>query len=259
MTVKTLTQKIHKKLALLHGELFLRPKAVNVIARHLEWDVLIILDGCRFDTFKKINHLSGVLSSIISLGSCTPEWAQKAFSVDSSEILYVSANPFISKQYLTQWFRKVPFFHLVEIWDKGWDTDLKTVKAETVFNIGEKMVKQFPDKKVVLHCMQPHHPFIGKKSIREKGWKLHNESKEKTVYEMLQSGDVSRTDVITAYEENLRYILTVIDKSKFLRGKRVVITADHGNCFGKYGVYAHPKGLALPELLKVPWFEVDTL
>lgn len=32
-----------------------------------------------------------------------------------------------------------------------------------------------------------------------------------------------------------------------------MLTADHGECFGEYGVYAHPSGVRIDELVKVPW------
>ncbi|MFQ5885465.1 MAG: hypothetical protein ACE5IO_10250, partial [Thermoplasmata archaeon] len=38
---------------------------------------------------------------------------------------------------------------------------------------------------------------------------------------------------------------------------RVVITSDHGNLFGEYGLFRHPRGLYLPELTQVPWLELQ--
>ncbi len=34
---------------------------------------------------------------------------------------------------------------------------------------------------------------------------------------------------------------------------RVVLTADHGEAFGEYGLYAHCKQLRIEALVKVPW------
>jgi hypothetical protein len=35
--------------------------------------------------------------------------------------------------------------------------------------------------------------------------------------------------------------------------ERVVITADHGEGFGEYGVYEHPVGCPAPTIKRVPW------
>lgn len=261
MTTQHFFTKVKKKLALFYGNIFLRPKAVNVLARKSEWDVLIILDGCRYDTFKKVNTLPGQLQSIISLGSCTPEWTKKALSADCSDIVYISANPFVSTYYLKKWGYPHPLYSLIELWDKAWDPDLKTVPAESVFSVAEQVSKLLPEKKLVLHCMQPHHPFIGKTSIDGGGWKRRatDVRRKKTAYEMLESGDIEHSLVLQAYEDNLRYILNVIKQSHFLGGQRVILTADHGNCFGEYGVYAHPEHMALKELLQVPWFILEDM
>lgn len=32
-----------------------------------------------------------------------------------------------------------------------------------------------------------------------------------------------------------------------------VISADHGECFGEWGIYSHPAGIFHPSLRKVPW------
>lgn len=261
MTIKTLTQKIHKKLALLYGAVVLKPQAVNILNRYDEWDIIIILDGCRFDTFSQINTLPGKLEQVISLGSCTPEWAQAALPEIPQDTVYVSGNPFVSKFYLEQWFQNMPFFKLVELWDSHWDPKHKTVTAEVMFSHAKKIYDKYPDHHHVIHCMQPHHPFIGKTKIDGGGWKRRasDDRKKATVYELLDTGQITREYALKAYQDNLSYILQVISEQKWLlqSGKRVVLTADHGNCFGEYGVYSHPEGMNLPELLKVPYFHFE--
>ena len=42
----------------------------------------------------------------------------------------------------------------------------------------------------------------------------------------------------------------------YLEGK-IVISSDHGNCFGEHGVYGHPSGLRYKELVIVPYLEVE--
>ena len=55
----------------------LRKKGVYVVDE--EWDYLIILDACRYDTFKEINNLVGKLEYRYSRGSSTSECLQENF------------------------------------------------------------------------------------------------------------------------------------------------------------------------------------
>lgn len=59
-------------------------------------------------------------------------------------------------------------------------------------------------------------------------------------------------EVWEAYRGNLKLVIEEENKlTEELEGK-VVLTSDHGNCIGKYGIYAHPPGLRVKELVKVP-------
>jgi hypothetical protein len=58
-----------------------------------DWDVIIILDGCRYDLFKKVNSMAGSLNSIISPASCTRKWLNKNFPKEYQDTVLVSANP----------------------------------------------------------------------------------------------------------------------------------------------------------------------
>ena len=59
-----------------------------------EWDNLIILDACRYDTFKDNNFLQGKLEYRISKGSTTREFLTKNFIENNDEtyndIIYIS-------------------------------------------------------------------------------------------------------------------------------------------------------------------------
>lgn len=66
-----------------------------------------------------------------------------------------------------------------------------------------------------------------------------------------------------AYKDNLEYILDdVISLANEIPGKSV-ISSDHGNMIGEITVlgrkiYEHPAGYRSPELLVVPWAELDS-
>jgi len=67
---------------------------------------------------------------------------------------------------------------------------------------------------------------------------------------------VSAEEVWVAYIENFELVLPHIkDIATDIDGK-TVITSDHGNSFGRFGVYGHPPGLYLADLVAVPWLEL---
>jgi bisphosphoglycerate-independent phosphoglycerate mutase (AlkP superfamily) len=61
-----------------------------------------------------------------------------------------------------------------------------------------------------------------------------------------------------AYQENLELALPqVVRLLGELRGKSVV-TSDHGNAFGEFGVFGHPGGVYTNSLVKVPWLVTES-
>lgn len=262
--ITQLLQKISLRIKKIQALLLVK-QGISYFDLKNEWDILIILDACRYDIFKKLNYLPGNLTSKISLGSCTSDWAKANLTQNHKDVVYVSANPFLSKYYLEEWGRKDIFHHLEELWDTGWDDTYNTVLPDTVTRAGLKMLKKFPKKKLVLHYMQPHNPFVGKRWIQSDGWKISREilkqkktsQNAKNAYDQLKANEISKKEVIAAYEENLLLALHEVENFiKKSKNKRIVITSDHGDCFGEYGVYAHPQKTLIKELITVPWLKI---
>lgn len=71
-----------------------------------DWDILIILDACRYDVFEKVHgtYLDGELKKVRSEGSETREWLKKTW-VDKYDLSYYSANPYVNS--LGVWSLKV--------------------------------------------------------------------------------------------------------------------------------------------------------
>ncbi|MFB6295104.1 MAG: hypothetical protein ABEI97_05055, partial [Candidatus Nanohaloarchaea archaeon] len=61
-----------------------------------EWDMLIVLDACRYDTFKELNTIPGELKKVKSRATSTPQWLERNFSGDQNDIVYAAGNPFVS-------------------------------------------------------------------------------------------------------------------------------------------------------------------
>lgn len=224
-----------------------------------DWDYLIILDACRFDTFKKYNTIPGKLSKKISKGSFTREWAKNNFKTKQKNTVYISANPQISNyKYKEDNFCGQDFFLKLEnVWDYGWDKEKKTVLPKTVTNSAIKLLKKYPNKRMIIHYIQPHQPHIVT-NAKSTGWeKPGSKSKVNDVMELAAIGKINKTDAIRGYILNLKIVLEEIKILINNLSGKVVITSDHGECFGEHFIWGHPEGLRFKELLDVPWLEIN--
>lgn len=128
------------------------------------WDYLIILDACRYDFFKKAyrQYLKGDLSKKISMGSCTDQWRNNTFTGYYDDIVYISANPRISSDIAVTDFKASDHFHKVhDVWKAGWDQERGTVLPETLTNRTFEIIGDTKDKRVIIHYLQPHAPYLG--------------------------------------------------------------------------------------------------
>lgn len=234
-----------------------------------DWDNLIILDGCRYDAFQDRNRLSGTLGSRVSRGSSSKEFLDRNFADrDLQDTVYVSANPFVPRV-------GPDVFHAVLTVLDEWDEELQTIMPAAVVERALDAYATYPDKRIIVHFMQPHQPYIGEKGseIRRKmrgevdviGWKGEPQEGTKQIRAPNIDGiDVSRRDVRDAYEENLDIVLdhtrTLLEK---IDGK-TAITSDHGELLGERILpgtkrhYGHPSDLWLPELRVVPWLVTES-
>jgi len=232
-----------------------------------DWDYLIVLDACRYDVFKEVNTIPGRLERKISLGSCTTEWLIKNFPGYYEDIVYVSANPRISHVEIDGFRGTDHFYKVIHVWDFGWDEELGTVPPDIVTDTALEVVEKYPDKRIIIHYMQPHAPWIGETRLTAKDLGISFKS---AIEWFRNSGKISpwglfgkAVDVVgldfirKAYRDNLKLVLKevkrLVDK---LEGK-IVITSDHGECFGEKFIIEHPGGIYIRELVEVPWLVIE--
>jgi hypothetical protein len=271
----------------------LSPYTVIEDQKKLIWrrgfDVLIILDACRYDVFEKVIHeyLDGELKAVVSPASVTIDWLKSVWVGVWKDVVYVSAAPMVNKRGLLKEFNaKDKFLDVVEVWDWGWDEDLITVPPQKV-NLGVAITLanmkvrgyKFPrDYKLVVHYVQPHAPYRMLGNITRRLTKyesLKTRILDVNVRKLLQfRGDFSIDHILLgtlkdtlhgdekvskairiAYEDNLRWVLEHVSNLVTRVKGKVIITADHGELLGEYGLYFH-MNLPLPELRIVPWFIV---
>lgn len=225
---------------------YLFKKAVKVLNE--DWDYLIVLDACRYDYFWRYNTLPGRLIKKISAGTHTVDWANQNFkNSDCSKIVYISPTPQISRFKLSEIGIPNTFYHLEEIWDKGWSEELGTVLPERINETALRLIKKYPNKRFIIHYIQPHSPFIGDPQLGG-GFRWQDEVK---------NGKMNIEEVKKAYVGNLKLVLKYVKKLfPHLEGK-VVVTSDHGEAFGELGMYSHPPRMYIKPLLEIPWLVVD--
>mgnify|MGYP000315484776 CR=1 FL=1 len=236
-----------------------------------DWDNLLILDACRYDMFEENCNIEGELRRRKSVGSSTPEFLKETFRGDSfQDIVYVTANPQVN-------LRLSPgtFHDIISVWKEEWNDELSTVEPSDVTEHAIRAQEQYPNKRLIVHYMQPHYPFIGEKGRNIKnhsGFELTKrlaDDKETakrdydTVWDQLNDGKMSESVVREAYIENLEIALENIEAELDRFQGRTVITSDHGNLLGEvvtpYGIkmYGHPTGIHADELVTVPWLTID--
>lgn len=236
-----------------------------------DWDYLVILDACRYDTFKEVNDIKGKLEKRISLGSGTKEWIVNNFKEYYGDIVYVSGNPFISNYELKHtnrisgWVGTKHFFKVEDVWNYGWDPGFGTTLPNKVTNAALKMRKKYPNKRMIIHYMQPHGPWAGetKLSAKEVNKKIKGGGFDNFLPAMhyfwdkvkFENFDIEK--IKQAYKDNLKLVLREV--KRLIRGLdgKIVISADHGTSFGEGFIYAHPLFIHTKELVEVPWLIIE--
>ncbi len=232
-----------------------------------DWDLLLILDACRHDLFEEANTIPGDFSYRISPGSSTSEFLDTTIVGENfHDTVYITANP----QHVKKDIRE-SFYDIIPVWKTNWDKSLRTVHPQSVVEAALDANKRYPNKRLLIHFMQPHYPFIGGKNKQideQRGSSIagdyHDLKTEglKTVWEKLEDGDLSYEAVWKGYKNNLELVLPHVQEIADKCEGKSVVTSDHGNLLGEFvfsrmqRIYAHPNSLHVPNLVKVPWLEI---
>lgn len=220
------------------------------------WKMLIILDACRYDYFKEECNLKGRLIPAVSEGSSTIEFVKETFPGKYEDIIYVSGNPFISNHEFEGWRGTDHFFRVENVWYYGFKRvgGVQTVDPSEVYKAAKRMLALYPEKRIIVHFMQPHRPFIGGEfgSLKINLMTLNR-------YRARMMWKLDTETLIRAYRTNLRLVLRWVKKLIEEIWGKVIITADHGNLLNPRLMAlladTHPSYLNHPDLRIVPWFE----
>lgn len=230
----------------------------GIFVMNEDWDNLIILDACRYDTFREVACVD--VDYRISRGSSTDEFLKENFANNKyDDVIYVTANPYVNM------ICKGSFYKIISVWKHAWNDEIGTVLPETVVKYALEVEKEHPDKRLIIHFLQPHYPFIGNPEIGGRKERAFNT--DKYIYNPfieVQKGNLKLEEVYKAYKRNLEIVLPhAFYLARKLKGKSI-ITADHGEAFNDWAfplpfrVLAHPSYTHIPALVKVPWLVFES-
>lgn len=228
-----------------------------------DWDTLVILDACRYDSFAARHNLPGRLERRESRGSHTTEFLKANFDEGQySDTVYVTASPQLHRN---RDELDASFHSVVHAWrETDWDDEYGTVLPSTMTKRALEAHERYPKKRIIVHYLQPHYPFIG--ASAELNTRQFGQSEDTLdIWGNLMRGnlDVSPERIRRAYEENLDIVLEAIEPLLSDLDGRIVVSSDHGNIFGSRArpipirEWGHPPGIYLPELVEVPWLTYD--
>lgn len=228
-----------------------------------DWDNLIILDACRNDMINGHFQSADSKSTLVSPGTHTVDFLQKVTQRNLDDVVWVSATPQVER-----FSNKI--YRVEKLYRENWDSELGTVHPKGVFEHAKSIRSKFPNKRIVVHFLQPHYPFIS--SVVDlpsnRGVDMTGRSNsEETVWEYLRYNNYSSDDlekVKRAYEENLEVVSDYAEKLANIMGGKSVITSDHGNLVGERGfpipirIFGHPQRYRHKKLVNVPWIVFES-
>jgi len=235
-----------------------------------DWDILIILDACRYDTFKKI------LPNICKMGklyrgdseaSSTSKWLKLHWEYNNGgfniDMIYVSGNPFVNSKGINiegqkKFDGRHYFGDIIDAWDFAFNRKTGRIEPDIVNTTAIGAYYSNPNCRFIVHFMQPHSPYIfdrkkpepmtilrkllPKKVISMMRDMLPEKVKQTNVHltEHNYRRIYSEDEIKTAYEKNLKsvegYVLELIQQ---YGDKKIVITSDHAEYLGEDGKYGH--------------------
>ncbi len=224
-----------------------------------DWDSLVVLDACRYDTFERHNTLPGELSRRESRGSNTVEFLRGNFAGrELLDTVYVTANPQFRRHHDDL---ETTFHAVVDVWrEDGWHEELGTVLPETTTEYGRRAAERYPEKRLIVHYMQPHYPFVDAERNYD-GGQLEDPEDGTSFWRRMRMNELELPvdRLREAYADNLKLALPHVRELLATLDGRSVVTADHGNMFGERCVpipirgWGHPQGIYTEELVSVPW------
>lgn len=218
-----------------------------------DWSDIIIFDACRYDYFQKHygKYFTGKLSKVWNGGvGWTFDWYKRTFRKKYDVVLFTPLPVIRTKRFsdnkLVQFLLNPhPFLKVVGHRKIG----AGPLDFTPEF-VNEAIQKSDWKGRRIIHYFTPHPPFPNMPCTEGIG-------KAGKVQQKLKNGEITLKDLHNGYVSNLKIAFeAAVDIMPYL-GKRVIITADHGECLGDCGMFFHGRRFKHEHIVNVPWFEVS--
>lgn len=228
-----------------------------------DWDNCIVLDACRYDAFEAVADPSWDLERRLAAGSDTGQFLAANYPLSSStpDLVYVNANPRVAKEPTGE------FHEIRHVWQSRWNDEYDTVMPEDAADAALEAAADHPDKRLLVHMVQPHIPYIGPTAEELPGgasiqsMRDGEEATEQKPYAAVEDGLVDADTVRTAYRESLELAMPHVERLVEQLDGKTVVTGDHGDLlgerdglpFGEFSAWGHPANTPAEPLAAVPW------
>jgi len=226
----------------------------------LDWDVLVVMDACRYDTLSDVTHWP--VEACRSPGSATGHWLGEC---EKSGVL---AGAHVATGNVNYANFDVGAAAVEDVWRDHWDDRLGNVLPEPVLDAADDFLADGA-RPVVAHLLPPHAPYVARvgetwlpafpdvdvwrrNPARETGDKLSPQV-------AMASGHVDMDRAIAGYRASVESTWNVVTEyvgDWVADDLTVVVTADHGETFGRWrdwALYGHPNRVHVRPLVEVPW------
>lgn len=246
-----------------------------------DWDLLVILDTCRVDAVESIQddyEFINEINTTLSKGGQSAEWMVNTFTKDWEDEIkktaLITSNPharsvfendldssfdatnnssvdLLNRYGISNFVSKDDFGHYETFWQLEGDHGQRLPRPVTDHAINVARESGF--ERLIVHYMPPHSPYVAEAKEENRPLKDH----ESNPFGYLRkTGD--RETVFDSHVANLEWILKEVELLlNNIDAENVIITADHGDGFGEYGLYRHRAGHLSPKVRLVPWVETS--
>lgn len=226
----------------------------------LDWDVLVVMDACRRDVLQSVTRWP--IEACRSPGTATGHWleeCQRSGALADAHVATGNVN-------YANW--DVGAASVEHVWEDHWDDRLGNVLPEPVLDAADDFLGE-GKRPVVAHLLPPHAPYVAKVGDTwlpafpdVDVWRRNpaREDEDKLSPQVaMASGHVDMRRAIAGYcasVESTWNVLTEYVADWVEEDLTVVVTADHGETFGRWSdwkLYGHPNRVHVRPLVEVPW------
>jgi len=228
-----------------------------------DWDVLVICDACRVDLLKEVCEMekfewlpkADEVDSIRSSGSTSDEWMDGMFCeeyfAEMRQTAYVSGNLFIQGHPYEEFaaYAEVPPEDMGEIYTV--DPKQITERAVSIWRHRDELDVD----RMIVHYFQPHTPFRSRPEWFDR--ERENRTDWGEGFARLRDGELDAEEFREAYLDNVVWTMESVNElRRNVADADIVVSADHGNGLGEYGVYGHPAEMPIDAVRRVPWMRL---